>query len=66
MRKCKIDFGEREGRWRRITGLSSKSSTASDRTLAEASGRGNHVKDSVWICTANKVATGDLKAQANL
>ena len=62
MRKYKTDFEEREGRWRRITGLPSESSTSSESTLAQASGRGNHVKDSVWIRTDKKVVPAACKS----
>ena len=46
----------------RITGLHSESRKASASTLAQASGRDNHVKDSVSICTANKLATAAFKS----
>lgn len=62
MRKYKTDFEEREGKWRRTTGLPSESTTASESTFAQASGRGSHVKDSVWIHTANKAATAACKS----
>jgi len=49
MRKYKIDFEEREG------------NVASENILTQAWGRGNHVNDSVWTHTANKLATAAFK-----